>query len=307
MRMTSESRDGFTRDGFTRDGFTLIELVMAIAILAIVALAFTKVVRSQVRFADRQASTKDARDISRSGLNALLTDIRMVDADSGIVAAARDSFTVLAPYAEGVVCGSNGANTGSVIALLPYDSLTYAEGGYSGYAYIDTTTTGVSYQQRYQYVKNTIAPVKLDSAPTATSAPCRTSTDTVSIFKQGAVLVQPAIPARSRYQAAMLVRYVTYSFKPSATIPGARGLYRRVLNGPRGDEELVAPFDTSAQFRYYLTDGTKQSSVAGASLTQIRGIELELDAKSDRTIPGSATPPTAPMKTAIFFKNRPLH
>lgn len=288
-----------------RRGFTLIELVMAITILAIVALALTKLVRSQVRFADRQASAKDARDISRSGLNALLTDIRMVDADSGIVAATRDSFTVLAPYAEGIVCGTNGV--GSVIALLPYDSLTYAEGGYSGYAYIDTTTTGVLYRQVYQYVKNSIAPMHIDSAGAAGAPPCLTSTDTVSIFKQGAVLVQPAIPLRSRYQSAMLVRYVTYSFKPSATIAGARGLYRRVLNGPHGDEELVAPFDTSAQFRYYMVDGTKQSSVTGAALTQIRGIELQLDAKSDRTVPGSATPPTAPMKTAIFFKNRPLH
>lgn len=289
-----------------RRGFTLVEIMIALTLLAIVAVAFTKVVRSQVRFADRQASEKDARDISRSGLNALLTDIRMVDADSGITLATRDSFTVLAPYAEGVVCGPNASGTGSVIALLPYDSLTYAEGGYSGYAYIDTTTTGVAYQQRYQYIKNSITPTKLDSAGTATSAPCRTGTDTVSIFKQGAVLVLPAIPVQSRYQAAMLVRYVTYSFKPSASIPGARGLYRRVVNGPRGDEELVAPFDTGAQFRYYLTDGTKQSSVVGTSLTQIRGIELQLDAKSDRTVPGSPKPPTAPMKTAIFFKNRPL-
>jgi prepilin-type N-terminal cleavage/methylation domain-containing protein len=293
--------------GADRRGFTLIEIMMALFILAVVSVAFTKVVRTQVRFADRQASAKDARDISRSGLNALLTDIRMVDADSGIVVATRDSFTVLAPYAEGIVCGPNNGATGSVIALLPYDSLTYAEGGYSGYAYIDTTTTGVAYQQRYQYVKNSTTPIRLDSAATATSAPCRTSTDTVSIFKQGAVLVQPAIPVQSRYQAAMLVRYITYSFKPSATIPGARGLYRRVVNGPRGDEELVAPFDTGAQFRYYLTTGVKQSSVTGSSLTQIRGIELQLDAKSDRTVPGSATPPTAPMTTAIFFKNRPLH
>lgn len=301
MHMTS----GTTRPA--RRGFTLIELVMAITILAIMGLAFTKLVRSQVRFADRQASAKDARDISRSGLNALLTDIRMVDADSGIVAAARDSFTVLAPYAEGIVCGSNGSGTGSVIALLPYDSLTYAEGGYSGYAYIDTTTTGVSYRQVYQYVKNSTVPTRLDSAGAATSSPCRTSTDTVSIFKQGAVFVQPAIPDRSRFQAAMLVRYVTYSFKPSSTVRGARGLYRRVLNGPRGDEELVAPFDTGAQFRYYLVNGTKQSSVTGSSLNQIRGIELQLDARSDRVVPGSATQPTAPMKTAIFFKNRPLH
>lgn len=290
-----------------RRGFTLIEIMIAMIILAIVAVAFTKVLRSQVRFADRQASEKDARDISRSGLNALLTDVRMVDADSGMVAAARDSFTVLAPYAEGVVCGTNAAGTGSVISLLPYDSLTYAEGGYSGYAYIDTTTTSYNYNQVYQYVKNNITPTHIDSASAASGAPCRTSTDTVSVFHWGAVTVQPVIPDRSRYQAAMLVRYVTYSLKPSVTIAGARGLFRRVLNGPRGDEELVAPFDTSAQFRYYLVTGSKVSSATGSALNQIRGIEIQLDAKSDRSIPGSSKPATAPMTTAIFFKNRPLH
>jgi hypothetical protein len=281
--------------------------MIAIIILAIVAVAFTKVLRTQVRFADRQASEKDARDISRSGLNALLTDVRMVDADSGIVAAASDSFTVLAPYAEGVVCGNSGGGTSSTIALLPYDSLTYAEGGYSGYAYIDTTTTGYNYRQVYQYVKNNITPTHVDSASAANNPPCRSSSDTVSIFHWGAVMVQPAIPDRSRFQAAMLVRYVTYSLKPSVTIPGARGLFRRVVNGPRGDEELVAPFDTSAQFRYYLVSGAKVSSATGSTLNKIRGIEMQLDAKSDRSVPGSAKPATAPMMTAIFFKNRPLH
>ncbi|HEV2642643.1 MAG TPA: hypothetical protein VGT98_08050, partial [Candidatus Elarobacter sp.] len=108
------------------------------------------------------------------------------------------------------------------------------------------------------------------------------------------------------YQAAMLVRRVTYSFKPSVSIPGSRGLYRRVINGPRGDEEIVAPFDTSAKFMYYMNTGTKNAAASGVALNLIRGIELQLNGASDRIVPGASKPEKAPMTTAIFFKNRPL-
>jgi prepilin-type N-terminal cleavage/methylation domain-containing protein len=289
-----------------RAGFSLVEILVALVILGLVTTALTKLVRSQIRFADRQVTSKDAREVSRSAINALATDIRMVDADSGVVAATRDSFTVVAPFATGIVCGTTTNGLGSVIALLPYDSLTYVEGGYAGYAYIDTTTTGSNYRQVYQYVYNNTAPVAIDSATAANSAPCKTATDWVGIFHYGAVQVQPAIPARSRYQAAMLVRRVTYAFRPSTSVPNARGLFRRVLGGPRGDEELVAPFDTSAKFMYYLNDGTKVMSAAGAPLNRIRGIELQLNGTSDRVVPGAASAAKAPMTTAIFFKNRPL-
>lgn len=285
---------------------SLVEVLIAITVLAVVSVAFTKLVRSQIRFADRQVTSKDAREVSRSAINALATDIRMVDADSGIVAATRDSFTVVAPYAEGIVCGPAMSGGGTVIALLPYDSLTYVEGGYAGYAYIDTTTTGTNYRQVYQYVFNSNTPAVIDSATAANNAPCRTASDRVALFHYGAVQVQPAIPDRSKFQAAMLVRRVTYAFRPSVSVPGTRGLFRRVINGPRGDEELVAPFDTSARFMYYLNTGVKSASASGASLNLIRGIELQLNGVSDRVVPGSSTPQKAPMTTAIFFKNRPL-
>ena len=286
---------------------TLVEVMVAITILGLVTAALTTLVRSQLRFADRQITSKDAREVSRSAINALATDVRMVDADSGVIAATRDSFTVVAPYAEGVVCGSAAVGLGSVLALLPYDSLTYAEGGYAGYAYVDTTTTGTLYRQVYQYKFSAVSPVAIDSATAATTPPCKTATDRVTVFHYGAVLVLPGIPAQSRYQAAMLVRRVTYSFKPSVSIVGSRGLFRRVLNGPHGDEELVAPFDTSAKFMYYLNTGVKSASATGATLNLIRGVELQLNGISDRIVSGATKPQTAPTTTAIFFKNRPLN
>lgn len=283
---------------------TLIEILIALTLVAVIGVSLNRLLSSQVRFADTQIAMKDAREVGRASLNALMTDIRMVDADSGIVVATNDSFTVRAPYAEGIICG-NTAGGATVIALLPYDSSTYAEGGFAGYAYVDTTTSGTSYTQEYQYKFTGTAPAILDSATAAGSAPCKTATNQFGLFHQGAVTVQPAAPTRSLGQAAFLFRVVTYAFKPSVSIAGSRGLFRHILNGSNGDEELVAPFDASAKFQYLLKDGTTVSSASGSALTFIRGIKLQLTGASEHIIPGASQVQTAPIVTSIFFKNRP--
>lgn len=289
-----------------RRGVTLVELIIALVLLGLVSTSLTQIIRSQIRFADKQSSANQARYISRASLNVMLSDVRMVDADSGIVVAKSDSFTVVAPYAAGIVCGTSTSGSATVIALLPYDSVAYAEGGYSGYAYIDTTTTGTAFRQVYQYKFGGATPTTLDSATTASSAPCNTASDVVRIFQARAVAVQPVAPVQARYQPAMLVRRITYAFRPSTSVPGARGLFRTVLNGTHGTEEVAAPFDTSARFMYYLNTGAKTASASGATLNSIRGIELQLNGKSDHPVTGASQPEAAPMTTAIFFKNRPV-
>jgi prepilin-type N-terminal cleavage/methylation domain-containing protein len=290
----------------SRRGVTLIELLITLIVLGLLGASMIRLMTSQLRFADRLQVTKDAREVSRSALNAVMTDVRMVDADSGILVAAPDSFTVYAPYASGIICGPALSGGGTVIALLPYDTVSYAEGGYWGYAYIDTTTTGTLFSQVYQYVAGTAAPATIDSATAATAAPCQTATDHVGIFRAGAVIVQPAAPAVARYHSAMLLRKVTYAFRPPTSISGRRGLFRTILNGSRGAEEMVAPFDTAAVFAYYLNDGTKVSSATGATLRMIRGIEFRVNGASEYAAPGMASTASAPMTTAVFFKNRPL-
>ena len=288
-----------------RRGMTILEVIIAITLIGIIGVSLVQILRTQLRFADRQVATNNAREVSRAALNAFTTDIRMVDADSGVLAAASDSLTVVTPYASGVVCGPNGAG-GSVVALLPYDSVNYAEGGYAGYAYIDTTTTGTKYSEVYQYVYTGTTPTSIDSATAATTAPCQTATDNVGIFKAGALVVSPAIPDRSRYKAVILFRKVTYAFRSSSSVAGARGLFRTVVGGTRGTEELVAPFDTTSGFQYYLNTGVKVTSATGATLRLVRGVQLELDGQSENIVPGTTTVQRAPLTTAIFFKNRPL-
>jgi prepilin-type N-terminal cleavage/methylation domain-containing protein len=291
----------------SRPGLTLIEILIALTIASIIGLSLVRLLTSQIQFADTQVAANSAREVSRSALNAFTTDVRMVDADSGIVLATGDSLTVRAPFAMGIVCGPAASGGGSVIALLPYDSVSFAEGGYAGYAYIDTTTTGTAYDEVYQYVYSGTAFSAIDSATAASAAPCQTATDRVGLFDVGAVVVRPAIPAQARYKPAILFREITYAFGPSVAMPGKRGLFRTVVGSGNGTEELVAPFDTTARFRYHLNDGTTVAAASGATLHAIRGVELNLAGVSDHIVQGSTSIKIAPLTTSIFFKNRPLH
>jgi hypothetical protein len=73
-------------------------------------------------------------------------------------------------------------------------------------------------------------------------------------------------------------------------------------------EELVAPFSSTARFRYFVNTGNYHdtSSTAApsqANLNQIRGFQLYLPAESSDTVPGHKAPQYANTTTAVFFKN----
>src|SRR6266704_1001025 len=90
-----------------RRGFTLIEMLVGIVIFAIVGALFTKLLTVQGRFFDRQGMGNAARNVSRSSLNRVVSDFRMIEATGGIVNASPTSLTIRIPYAIGVVCKNN--------------------------------------------------------------------------------------------------------------------------------------------------------------------------------------------------------
>ena len=94
---------------------------------------------------------------------------------------------------------------------------------------------------------------------------------------------------------------ISYSFKSSTAYPGSLGLYRTVQGGT--NEELLAPFDTSARFRYYIPgDDTSRTTVP--TVDQIRGVDLVLNSLSPRaTSEKGATVSPSKMVTSVFFKN----
>src|SRR5438034_9647375 len=107
-----------------RRGFTLIELLVGIVIFAIVGALFTKLLSIQGKFFDRQGMGNAARNVSRSSLNRVISDFRMIEATGGVVAATPTSLTIRIPYAIGVMCVN--ATGGTDISLLPVESTSYS-------------------------------------------------------------------------------------------------------------------------------------------------------------------------------------
>ena len=134
-----------------RRGFTLTELIVTMVIAVIIGAAFTRLMIHQSRFFDSQNTHRQARNVSRGALNVMMSELRMVAVPGGVLAAATDSIVVRVPYAFGVLCASTPA--ASTISLAPMDSLAYAEGGTTGYAWRDSTGN-----YTYQNAAFTLAP-----------------------------------------------------------------------------------------------------------------------------------------------------
>lgn len=272
----------------SRAGFTLAEVLVALVLTAVLGAAATTTFVSQSRFFDKQDKVGAARGVSRSSLNMVLSEVRMVERSGGVEAAEADSITLNVPYAMGLYCSILAGGTMS-LSMLPVDSLTVSNAGYSGYAYRTSATT-------YTYEPRSVLPLG------GLASSC---TDAGVNLVPGEGVVN--IPLGTNLKAGtpvLLYQRVSYIFRASTSVPGAIALWRRVHDSKPVVEELVAPFAPTAGFGYYVGDvAVAQSSVASGSLDQITGIELTLDGTSERPESDGSYQVT-PYSTSVFFKNR---
>jgi prepilin-type N-terminal cleavage/methylation domain-containing protein len=281
-----------------RSGFSLAELLVAVVLLGIVAGALSRLMVDQMRMFDNTQVVRGARSAARNSMNVMLSDLRMVQDSGGITAVANDnkSITVNVPYTFGVLCGSAGGVT--TVSMLPTDSLTLANAVYAGYGWRSRTTG------RYTVVATTVA-------PTASATPTRcTGTGageagikTVSLNGRTGLIrdISPALASTMGPGVPiMFYQTITYSFTASSLYPGKIGLWRSVANGV--NEELMAPFTTTARFRYYKS-GDDTSRTTAPALSDIRGVALVLNAEASRKPAGKSTLSQSQMMTSVFFKN----
>jgi prepilin-type N-terminal cleavage/methylation domain-containing protein len=284
-----------------RRAFSLVEILVALTILGIIGAVFTRIMITQGRFTDQQTALRGARTVSRQAMNILESEIRMVQDSGGIDSASTDGKTIriLAPYRFGLNCGVSGNL--QVVNMLPVDSLTLAQAKYRGFAW--RSNAGV-----YVYV--------FPTAPLGNDAPS-TSKDNNQCIGQmanqarirpltinnraGEILdLQPAQPAAPRGQAVFFFQRITYTFKASTAFPGDNGLFRTVDGG--AIEEIMAPFDTSARFKYW-TRGAAASVSAPPGLELIRGIDIVFAGRSQYTPLGRTARTKSTVVASIFFKN----
>ena len=284
-----------------RGGFTVAEMLVAMTVLGILALAFTRLLLTQGRFADQQNAFRGARSVARQSMNVLVSELRMVQ-DSGFVdSAATDgkAIRVLVPYWFGLNCGVISGT--QLVSMLPVDSLMVAQAKYYGYAW---RAADGSYTKVFP-----AAPLGADAPTTpGSTAQCsgtnsgQARINVVTIAgRTGQVLqVSPTAAAAPLGEAIFFFQRVTFAFKASVAFPGNLGLWRLAQGG--ADEELVAPFDTTARFKYW-TSGASASVAAPPALGLIRGVDVVLAGVSAYPPAGKPGPAKATLVTAIFFKN----
>lgn len=275
----------------SRAGLTIIELLMGLLILGIVATLLTRLLLAQGRFFDKQAQGTSARDVSRGALNRAISDLRMVEAGGGVVAASSSSITVRVPYAMGVVCSTAAVTT---VSLLPVDSVMYSQPGFYGYAWRDNTSGA------YTYVEGGTSLIVGDATICSGAG--------ITTLPLGKVVaLSPILPAAATVGTPVLLfRRIVYEFKASNLVPGKTGLWRTVINpdGSLASEELAAPFASTASFKFFSVNDPVAEVAPPASLSNLRGFELHLDGMSERAALGKAAAESAPFVTAVYFKNR---
>jgi prepilin-type N-terminal cleavage/methylation domain-containing protein len=284
-----------------RAGVTLPELVVGLVILGIVSGALVKLLMVQGRFAESQEAYRNSRSVTRDAYNVMMTDLRMVQDTLAIQAANRDSIKVRVPYVYGIVCAhASGTTTAS---MVPVDSALYAMATYGGVAWDSagvfqfrpTTGTAPSYSDPAICLDSSATGAKVDSIVFRDSASGR--------IRGGRTMsLNPTLPNSKTGDPVFLWQEITYVFGSSTAYPGLRGLYRQVTNGSR--DEIIAPFDTSARFKFYVLNNDTSQIAAPSNLNQIKGLDLILNARSPTIPAGATTPKLTKIRTAVYFKDR---
>ena len=275
-----------------RSGFTLTELLVGMVIFGMVGVAITKLFVSQSRFFDGQTQMRRARFVTRTAISAALSDLRMVEATGGVVSATPTRVTLRVPYAIGIVCANTATQT--TLSLWPVDSTMYANAGFGGYAWRDSVGNET-------YVE-TGASLATDNASLCTAA-------NVTVLAGGRVVaVRPPLPAALPAVTAVgtpvfLMQRLTYEFKASSTLAGRTALWRTVA-GTGQTDELVAPFDSTASFGFFVAASDTAQATVPSPLSAIRGIQLNLPGQSERPSEGTSSPRRASVVTAVFFNNQ---
>jgi prepilin-type N-terminal cleavage/methylation domain-containing protein len=290
-----------------RRGFSLVEIITALVILAVIGTALTKMVLGQARSFQSDDASRRARTVARSATNIMTTDLRMaqdIGAIDSIDTAKNRWVDLKVPVAFGILCEVNAGN--AVIGLVAVDSFQTTSSKYAGYAVRNSTSGTYAYS----------AAGNGDTVTTADVTRCQGTpkifVDTVKVAGRAGRVVQvsPGPPAGAVVGSpAFIYQNVRYQFDTSGIYRGRYGLYRTIRgrgNTDKLQEELIAPFDSTAKFSYYTNPWTYRDTVtktAPTNLNTIRGLQIYLPAQSSDTVPGMSAPRKAATRMAIFFKN----
>jgi len=243
-----------------------------------------RILLSDSRFVSEQDAMMAARQTARAAQNVTSVELRMVS-DGGLIAAAAESVTVRIPYAFGIGCDVIG--TDRVAALMPADSLMYASSVPDGL--MRRGSNGLYSQQGVTSV-----------SPSTDAAEC--TDEGIQLVPAGQLVAIRPQGAVGLGQIFYLYQTVTFKFSASTDLPGRIGLWRRVNAGAY--EELVAPFDSTARFRFLVGANPQPTGTVPAVLSTVAGLEINIVTQSYEIPQGKSDYTTFELPVQIAFLNR---
>jgi type II secretory pathway pseudopilin PulG len=286
-----------------RSGLTLVELLVALTVTTIAGAALIQVMLAQNRASGNNEAWRVARAVSRGSLNRLMADLRIAEAEGTLDALTVDGkdITLRVPYALGVACNTT---LPMAVTLLPVDNTQWSAARFAGFAWRDATTSAYGYR--------TVATDGATIFTPGTSSVCTSAGITTLPPEAGGGTAGRVVNLNASTMGSgtpsigmnvFVYQQVQYRFAASTALPGRIALWRTVLNGGP-TEELAAPFDSSAGFRFYVVGSTVAQTAVPAPPSLTRGIEIHLNGMSEAAPVGSTDPKRVELTTSIFFKNR---
>ena len=289
-----------------RAGLTLVELLVAMTVTGIVGAALIQVIMAQNRSAGTNEAWRTARSVSRGSLNRLLADLRIAEAKGALeptVGMSSTNITLRVPFAVGIACNTT---IPLVVSLLPVDNSLWSASvaNFGGFAWRDEATSDYHYRMTSAPVVDPGA-VAVCTGAGITPLPASAGGGTPGrVVELGGSMGGSGTPTVG--MNVLLLQQVRYRFAPSTALPGSTALWRDILVGVTtvGSEELAAPFDSTARFRFYLADSSVAQDAVPLTRSLTRGIEIHLDGLSETIPQGSTAPKRIQLTTSVFFKNR---
>lgn len=248
-------------------GYTLVEVMISISVAAVLGAGVMGLVLGQQRFYRHSDDTIVAQQNLRAALDLVASEIRMASPTDILVATA-DSIAVRTDVIRAVVCGGAGPDQ---VDVFVYDSV--------GNANLSPSFRGTAYSGAYDSAfvySNGWTP----AVTTSGGAPQTTCESKGAPPGQPAHLYRRLAGWSSEFgvvpSAGSIVRQygrLSYRFSPSNFSTGL-GIWR---NG----QELVAPFEAGARFRYVLADNSVKDYVPVTDLADIRTVRIVAAAMGD--------------------------
>lgn len=261
------------KDASTRraiGGFTLVEVLITIVVAGVLGGALLTLVIGQQRFYTTSDNALLAQQNVRAAVDLMAAELRMASPDD-IVRAQSDSVVVRFDLLRAVICDTLGAGQADVFV---YDTVTNANltAAFRGTAYSGPYDSAFVYGDAFTPTVVSTGGSAQTTCRANGADPNGTAPSTDFRRTSGWSAEYGVTPQRGS-----LVRWystLTYRFGASTSRSGSDAIWR---NG----SELVTPFETGAQFRYVMANGSVQNSVNAANLDDIREIRVVVTATGD--------------------------